>query len=291
MITCICSIISTLTTLYRIHFYGKVKTAWWRLRWLNWIEFGEQSLFAHLSQFRLNRRWSIHVLSMYPLLENLLFPYSAPAQLAHRPPNYIGSHLLLSQHSNSSTLIVESGSTCYRLSIITSGSSRPTIIHFLPMLVSCDLVSTNGGKKGINFLRRFFIWRNIFCAAFSAAFLDLFSLLAIPSSAGGGNLDYLTWSFDFYQRSFDVSSLENRFAFQKNPKQVSCLGNMDFWICFPSEPFRVGVEMGRGSKNITLCILCPTAAVVREGASRYIKSLSDMRKLCNFANTEILSLP
>ena len=129
---------------------------------------------------------------MYPLLENLLFPYSAPAQLAHRPPNYIGSHLLLSQHSNSSTLIVESGSTCYRLSIITSGSSRPTIIHFLPMLVSCDLVSTNGGKKGINFLRLFFIWRNIFCAAFSAAFLDLFSLLAIPSSQGGGNLDYLT---------------------------------------------------------------------------------------------------
>ena len=261
------------------------------MRWLNWIEFGEQSLFAHLSQFRLNRRWSIHVLSMYPLLENLLFPYSAPAQLAHRPPNYIGSHLLLSQHSNSSTLIVESGSTCYRLSIITSGSSRPTIIHFLPMLVSCDLVSTNGGKKGINFLRLFFIWRNIFCAAFSAAFLDLFSLLAIPSSQGGGNLDYLTWSFDFYQRSFDVSSLENRFASQKNPKQVSCLGNMDFWICFPSEPLRVGVEMGRGSKNITLCILCPTAAVVREGASRYIKSLSDMRKLCNFANTEILSLP
>lgn len=129
---------------------------------------------------------------MYPLLENLLFPYSAPAQLAHRPPNYIGTHLILSQHSNSSPLIVESGSTCYRLSIITSRSSRPTIIHFLPILVSCDLVSTNGGKKEINFLRLFFMWRNIFCAAFSAAFLDLFSLLAIPSSAGGGNLDYLT---------------------------------------------------------------------------------------------------
>ena len=48
------------------------------------------------------------------------------------------------------------------------------------MLVSCDLVSTNGGKKEINFLRLFFMWRNIFCAAFSAAFLDLFSLKAIP---------------------------------------------------------------------------------------------------------------
>ena len=33
---------------------------------------------------------------------------------------------------------------------------------------------------------------------------------------------------------------------------------MDFWICFPSQQFWVGVEMGRGSKNITLCILCPS---------------------------------
>ena len=142
---------------------------------LNWI--WRTIALAHLSQFRLNRWWSIHVLSMYPLLENLLFPYSALAQLAHRPPNYIGTHLILSQHSNSSTLIVESGSTCYRLSIITSRSSRPTIIHFLPILVSCDLVSTNGGKKEINFLRLFFMWPNIF---FVLLFPPLF-LICFPS--------------------------------------------------------------------------------------------------------------
>ena len=55
---------------------------------------------------------------------------------------------------------------------------------------------------------------------------------------------------EFWKLTLQVSSTKKLILF--------FLRNMDFWICFPSEQFGVGVEMGRGSKNITLCILCPS---------------------------------
>ena len=106
---------------------------------------------THLSQFQLNRRWSgiyygsrIHCFKTFydprsimdPLLQNSLFPYSKhnwPSRL----PNYIGRHPFLPSsfieiliHS-----LLENGPcyTWYGLSIITR-TSRPTIIHFLPMV-------------------------------------------------------------------------------------------------------------------------------------------------------------
>ena len=108
---------------------------------------------------------------------------------------------------------------------------------------------------------------------FPETFLDLFSLTAILS--GLKNLDFLTWSMAFPTECVEAYKLckqgDHRIAefgrwpfwyFQPKTGFLSLffffLRNMDFWICFPSQQFWVGVEMGRGSKNITLCILCPS---------------------------------
>ena len=69
---------------------------------------------------------------------------------------------------------------------------------------------------------------------------------------------------------------------------------MDFWICFPSRLSRVGAEMGHGRKNITLCILFPSAASTAGGTLGVFpiwENYAILRKLCNFANRETVSLP
>ena len=111
----------------------------------------------------------------------------------------------------------------------------------------------------------------MFCAAFSPRLFLICFPSAIPS--GLKNLDFLTWSMAFPTECVEAYKLckqgDHRIAefgtwpfWYFQPKtgflSSSFLRNMDFWICFPSQQFGVGVEMGRGSKNITLCILCPT---------------------------------
>ena len=94
----------------------------------------------------------------------------------HSLPHYIGgaaTYFYFSFIANSYSLTFTG---THLLWIVYNYQSRPTIIHFLPIpSLLVPLVCTNG-KKGINFLRRFFL---------------ICFLSAIPSGAASKNLNLI----------------------------------------------------------------------------------------------------